>query len=152
MEKAKIIGLKNLKKMLLQWHYHVHHGNSQCYLQILCPADGHSEEISIFAYLGYVSCASYCTKRGANIIVDALMKAKYPKSCNFLFLAQSVSDGIFNSIFIYLWLSSLSCSDKGRRQCGCNRYAIMDHLPCTTCRFCKFNLIKEISDVYRKND
>ena len=93
---------------------------------------GIPEEISIFAYIWVCFfCASYCTKRGANIIVDALT-AKYPKKLqNFLFSAQFVFDGIF-----YLRLCHLCRSDKGRRQCGCNRYAIMAHLPCTACRFC----------------
>ena len=48
---------------------------------------GIPEEISIFAYIWVCFfCASYCTKRGANIIVDALT-AKYPKKLqNFLFM------------------------------------------------------------------
>lgn len=63
---------------------------------------GIPEEISIFAYIWVCFfCASYCTKRGANIIVDALT-AKYPKKLqNFLFSAQFVFDGILTVFFIY---------------------------------------------------
>ena len=61
---------------------------------------GIPEEISIFAYIWVCFfCASYCTKRGANIIVDALT-AKYPKKLqNFLFSAQFVFDGILTVFF-----------------------------------------------------
>ena len=63
---------------------------------------GIPEEISIFAYIWVCFfCASYCTKRGANIIVDALT-AKYPKKLqNFLFSARFVFDGILTVFFIY---------------------------------------------------
>lgn len=63
---------------------------------------GIPEEISIFAYIWVCFfCASYCTKRGANIIVDALT-AKYPKKLqNFLFSVQYILDAVLSAFFIY---------------------------------------------------
>ncbi|MBU5478649.1 TRAP transporter small permease [Eubacterium sp. MSJ-13] len=63
---------------------------------------GIPEEISIFAYIWVCFlCASYCTKRGANIIVDALT-AKYPKKLqNFLFSTQYLLDAVLSIFFIY---------------------------------------------------
>ena len=63
---------------------------------------GIPEEISTFAYIWVCFfCASYCTKRGANIIVDALTM-KYPKKLqNFLISAQYILDGVLTLCFIY---------------------------------------------------
>lgn len=61
---------------------------------------GIPEEISIFAYIWVCFfCASYCTKRGANIIVDALTM-KYPKKLqDFLFSVQYLLDAVL-SVFL----------------------------------------------------
>lgn len=63
---------------------------------------GIPEEISIFAYIWVCFfCASYCTKRGANIIVDALTM-KYPKKLqDFLFSVQYLLDAVLSVFFIY---------------------------------------------------
>ena len=63
---------------------------------------GIPEEISIFAYIWVCFfCASYCTKRGANIVVDALV-SQYPKKFqNFLFSVQYIADMALSGLFIY---------------------------------------------------
>lgn len=63
---------------------------------------GIPEEISIFAYIWVCFfCASYCTKRCANIIVDALTM-KYPKKLqNILNSLQYILDAILTAFLIY---------------------------------------------------
>ena len=63
---------------------------------------GIPEELSIFAYIWVCFfCASYCTKRGANIIVDALTSRYSEKVKHILFAVQYVLDGILSILFIY---------------------------------------------------
>ncbi|MFQ9389215.1 MAG: TRAP transporter small permease [Coprococcus sp.] len=105
MEKAKIIGLKNLKKMLLQWALLSCSSWKQSMLSansLLRAGWAFRKKSQSLPHIWVCFfCASYCTKRGANIIVDALT-AKYPKKLqNFLFSAQFVFDGILTVFFIY---------------------------------------------------
>lgn len=63
---------------------------------------GVPEEISIFAYIWVCFlCASFCTKKGANIIVDALTMHYPEKLKHILFALQYVLDGILSVLFIY---------------------------------------------------
>ncbi len=75
-------------------------------LNVICKffipgLNGVPEEISVFAYIWVCFfCASYCTKRGANIVVDAIV-SHYPKKIqNYLFTLQYVVDMILTVLFI----------------------------------------------------
>lgn len=76
-------------------------------LNVICkfivPAwTGIPEELSIFAYIWVCFfCASYCTKKSANIIVDAFTM-KYPQRLkDTLDSVQYVVDGVLTILFIY---------------------------------------------------
>lgn len=60
------------------------------------------EEIAIFAYIWVCFlCASFCIKKGSNIVVDVI-KGKYPpKMQRFLKLAQYIVDIIVYAAFLY---------------------------------------------------
>ncbi len=75
--------------------------NALC--KIFLPAGiGYPEELACYAYVWVAFlCASFCTKRSANIIVDALSNL-YPKSVrNVLDYLQYILDMIMSVLFVY---------------------------------------------------
>lgn len=75
--------------------------NAVC--KLIFPAGiGYPEELACYAYVWVAFlCASFCTKRSANIIVDALSNL-YPKSVRqVLDYLQYILDMIMSVLFIY---------------------------------------------------
>lgn len=71
--------------------------------RLINPAlEGIAEEIAIFAYTFVCFlCASYCTKKGENIIVDVLTNKYGKKIQNSLKLIECVMDSIVSILFLY---------------------------------------------------
>lgn len=64
--------------------------------------NGVPEEIAVFAYTFVCFlCASYCTKKGENIIVDALTKKYNKKLQGYLQIIQYSIDTLISVLFLY---------------------------------------------------
>lgn len=63
---------------------------------------GIPQEIAIFVYIWVCFfCASYCTKKGANIIVDFITQKYNKKIQNLLHIVEYISDTILTLLFLY---------------------------------------------------
>lgn len=105
MEKGKMSFLKNIEENVIAVGIIIMFlmETVNVIFKILIPKwKGVPEELAIFAYIWVCFfCASYCTKRGANIIVDALT-AKYPEKLKkILFTFQYMVDAVLTALFIY---------------------------------------------------
>lgn len=71
--------------------------------RLLVPSlGGLPEELAIFAYTFVCFlCASYCTKKGENIIVDVLTMRYSKKIQNYLKIIQYILDSVVSILFLY---------------------------------------------------
>ena len=71
--------------------------------RIISPSlTGVPEEIAVFAYIFVCFlCASYCTKKGENIIVDVLTMRYNKKIQDYLKIIQYIVDSVVSILFLY---------------------------------------------------